>query len=87
MGGMAVTEEGFAHLAGRLAALADRHADGRLVMVLEGGYNLHALARSVRACTQILTGAAPPPMSHDVSRAGLAALHDVSATVRRADGR
>jgi acetoin utilization deacetylase AcuC-like enzyme len=29
--------------------VAGRHAQGRLVSTLEGGYNLPALARSVRA--------------------------------------
>ena len=32
-----------------LAGLADRHAGGRLVSVLEGGYDLDALAASAAA--------------------------------------
>jgi len=39
-----VETEDFGWLAGELAALADRHADGRLVSLLEGGYDLQALA-------------------------------------------
>ncbi len=31
----------------RMLEAADRHADGRLIALLEGGYNLNALARSV----------------------------------------
>jgi acetoin utilization deacetylase AcuC-like enzyme len=38
--------------------LADRHAQGRIVSTLEGGYNLHALGRSVVAHIQGLLGTA-----------------------------
>jgi acetoin utilization deacetylase AcuC-like enzyme len=41
--------EDYAWITGRLAALADAHADGRLVSTLEGGYDLAALAASVSA--------------------------------------
>jgi acetoin utilization deacetylase AcuC-like enzyme len=61
LGGMRVTEEGFAHLCGVVRDVADRHARGRLALVLEGGYDLGALARSVHACVEVLCGAAPPP--------------------------
>ena len=47
-----VETEDFAWLTGKLLAIADRHAEGRLVSVLEGGYDLNALAeigRSARA--------------------------------------
>ena len=46
---MALTEDGFADLARRVAALADETCDGRLVAILEGGYDPTALARSVAA--------------------------------------
>ncbi|MPS36226.1 MAG: histone deacetylase family protein [Stenotrophomonas sp.] len=39
-----VETEDFGWLTAELAALADRHADGRLVSMLEGGYDLQALA-------------------------------------------
>ena len=39
-----VETEDFGWLTTELAALADRHADGRLVSMLEGGYDLQALA-------------------------------------------
>ena len=41
-----VETEDFGWLTAELAALADRHADGRLVSMLEGGYDLQALAES-----------------------------------------
>ena len=39
----------FAWLTGRLTAIADAHCGGRIVSVLEGGYNLRALAASTAA--------------------------------------
>jgi acetoin utilization deacetylase AcuC-like enzyme len=39
----------FAWLTGRLVALADTHCQGRIVSVLEGGYDLGALAASAAA--------------------------------------
>jgi acetoin utilization deacetylase AcuC-like enzyme len=43
LGGMAVTEEGFAQWGRWLGGLADELCGGRLVAVLEGGYDLGAL--------------------------------------------
>ncbi len=37
-----------------MKALAERHAQGRIVSCLEGGYNLGALARSVAAHLRVL---------------------------------
>ena len=39
---------------GVAAPASRRHADGRVVSVLEGGYDLDALARSVDAHVQVL---------------------------------
>jgi acetoin utilization deacetylase AcuC-like enzyme len=50
LGGLLATEETFAALTRMLRDLADRHAGGRIVVVLEGGYDLGALERSARAC-------------------------------------
>lgn len=46
---MSVSTEGFAEMAGRVRELADSLCHGRLVAVLEGGYNPDALAASVEA--------------------------------------
>ena len=40
-------EPDFAWATSQLAEIADKHAQGRLVSMLEGGYNLAALAKSV----------------------------------------
>ena len=41
--------EDFAWITRELLAIADRHAQGRLVSALEGGYDLDALADATRA--------------------------------------
>jgi acetoin utilization deacetylase AcuC-like enzyme len=56
IGGMRVTERGFAAMCTGVRRLAESHCGGRLVLVLEGGYALEALARSVHACLEVLTG-------------------------------
>ncbi len=60
LGGMRLTEEGFADLCESIRSIAERYADGRLVLLLEGGYDLDGLRESVLACLDILGGAAPP---------------------------
>lgn len=47
IGGCNVTDDGFAALVARTRDLADRHCDGRLAAVLEGGYDPDALGRCV----------------------------------------
>jgi acetoin utilization deacetylase AcuC-like enzyme len=44
---MRVTEEGFRILSQKVVGLARKYSKGRLVSMLEGGYNLTALAKSV----------------------------------------
>ena len=49
LGGMALVEADYAWLTTQLKQFAERHAHGRIVSCLEGGYNLSALGRSVVA--------------------------------------
>jgi acetoin utilization deacetylase AcuC-like enzyme len=58
IGGMRMTAGGFARLTGRLCAVADRCASGRLVLVTEGGYHLQALAESLSATLMAMDDAA-----------------------------
>ncbi|KAF8332712.1 uncharacterized protein EI90DRAFT_3288915 [Cantharellus anzutake] len=53
-----VTPNGFAHMAHLLSALAG----GRMVVVLEGGYDENATSQSVLAVTRVLLGEKPPLM-------------------------
>jgi len=49
LGGMRVSEAGFAAMARRMTALAAECCAGKIVAVLEGGYDLQALAGGARA--------------------------------------
>lgn len=77
LAGCAVSEDGFAAMAGSVRRLAER-AGAPVGMVLEGGYELGALARSVAATLEVLVAhdapADPGLAVHPASRAVAAAL-------------
>jgi acetoin utilization deacetylase AcuC-like enzyme len=54
MAGLELEEEDFAWVTTRLAEIARRHAGGRMVSTLEGGYDLKALAGSAAAHVRAL---------------------------------
>ncbi|MDO9312323.1 MAG: histone deacetylase family protein [Nitrosomonas sp.] len=56
MGGLALREEDYVWITETLRRIAIDHANGRIVSVLEGGYALHALGRSVLAHIRVLSG-------------------------------
>ena len=56
LGQLGLVEADYAWITRQLVELADRHAQGRLVSCLEGGYHLGALARSVAAHLRVLAG-------------------------------
>jgi acetoin utilization deacetylase AcuC-like enzyme len=55
LGNLQVSDAGFVELALRVAEIADRSACGRVVLALEGGYSLQALASSIGAVASALT--------------------------------
>ncbi|WP_342618006.1 histone deacetylase family protein [Rhodoferax sp. GW822-FHT02A01] len=56
LGQMGLVESDYAWITLQLMEVAARHAQGRIVSCLEGGYNLDALARSVEAHVRVLAG-------------------------------
>jgi acetoin utilization deacetylase AcuC-like enzyme len=56
LGGMEVSVEGFGAMAGELMDLAQQTAQGRLLMTLEGGYNLFGLKDGIRSVLLALSG-------------------------------
>jgi acetoin utilization deacetylase AcuC-like enzyme len=54
LGGLEVSTEAYAEATRIVRAIAERHAGGRLVSVLEGGYDLDALAASAAAHVEAL---------------------------------
>jgi acetoin utilization deacetylase AcuC-like enzyme len=73
LGGMAVTPAGFAELMDVCLAVASGAARGRLVAVLEGGYDLDGIAESTAAVVGRMLGR-PRPAPGDVERPGLGKL-------------
>ena len=58
LGQMGLVEADYEWITRRLVEVADRHAQGRIVSCLEGGYHLSALARSVAAHVRVLADVA-----------------------------
>jgi acetoin utilization deacetylase AcuC-like enzyme len=55
LGGMALVEADYAWMTDELKQVAARHSQGRIVSMLEGGYNLSALGRSAVAHVRALS--------------------------------
>ncbi|MBX3161805.1 MAG: histone deacetylase [Deltaproteobacteria bacterium] len=82
LAGMRVTHAGFAAMARRLRAVADRHAEGRMIALLEGGYDLDGVSGGMAEVLAALTATgvapapiAPLPVDGPVRGAILATLH------------
>jgi acetoin utilization deacetylase AcuC-like enzyme len=58
LGRFTLTDRNFAVLTAAVMAIADRHAQGRVISVLEGGYNLSGLASAAAAHVEALVGQA-----------------------------
>jgi acetoin utilization deacetylase AcuC-like enzyme len=56
LGQLGLVEADYEWMTLRIKGVAERHAQGRIVSCLEGGYNLGALARSVAAHVRVLAG-------------------------------
>ena len=56
MSSLALLEADYAWVTARIKEMASRHANRRIVSVLEGGYELHALGRSATAHIKELSG-------------------------------
>jgi histone deacetylase 6 len=69
LGGMQVSTAGYAAMTGRLRSLAE----GRVVLALEGGYDLDSISAAAAACTAVLLG--DPPDTPDPGRPNAAAEH------------
>ena len=55
MGSLGLVEADYEWVTRHLMQIADQYADGRIVSVLEGGYDLSSLARSVTAHVKVLS--------------------------------
>lgn len=82
VGQMELSAEGFADLCGSVNGIAQRHAQGRIVLLLEGGYDLQGLSSSAHACARVLAGQTPPDNRNDGTPEGDAALKEAIAVHR-----
>ena len=76
LGGMRLSPAGYAAMTTRLRELAN----GRLVLALEGGYNLDAISRSAEASLRVLLGEAAPSL--EARKPSTAATSVVEAVLR-----
>eukprot|EP00039_Didymoeca_costata_P005577 m.82630 g.82630 ORF g.82630 m.82630 type:complete len:555 (+) comp12880_c1_seq1:31-1695(+) len=64
LGGCEVSPEGYAQLTHMLSGLAN----GRVIIALEGGYNITSVSESLSACAEVLTTKVPPRLELTTSR-------------------
>jgi acetoin utilization deacetylase AcuC-like enzyme len=76
LSGMLLTSDGFASLTRGLVGVADEFAEGRIVHLLEGGYDLGGLADGVCAVLSVLAGSGP---DFEISQPGPAAMSAVKS--------
>ncbi len=87
LGGMAVTPEGFAGLTRTLMEIARQTCDGKIVLTLEGGYNLQGLRDSVKAVLKELRGESIIGDSDPAGEAGRAAIAPLIERVKKEQDR
>ncbi len=74
-----MNETGYAAVTERMSNLADELCDGRLVLMLEGGYNAKALADSAYAVSETLAGKPVDGLNVLVDDPGCAAASEAAA--------
>ena len=80
---MRMSVEGFSILASIVKSIAKESCGGKVVAVLEGGYDLKLLARSVDAVLDVFMGNEPEKKSYDVSPHVKARLEEVKKIQRK----
>ncbi|MDO8491939.1 MAG: histone deacetylase [Dehalococcoidia bacterium] len=85
---MEVTVAGYARMTGIIKRLAEAHCAGRMVFALEGGYNVEALAHSVRATLETLLGISlsPDPLGEPARSSPRPNIDALLTLVKRAHG-
>uniref|UniRef100_A0A3B4ZFW8 Protein deacetylase HDAC6 n=1 Tax=Stegastes partitus TaxID=144197 RepID=A0A3B4ZFW8_9TELE len=78
LGGYHVTPEGYAHLTHMLMSLAG----GRVLLILEGGYNLSSISDSMTLCTSVLLGDPPPALARPLPPPHHSAVATINEVVR-----
>lgn len=79
LGAMRISAAGYAEMTSRLTTLAA----GRVVLALEGGYNLEAISRSSAACLRVLLGESPLPAAAGPIQPAAARILEAVVTTQR----
>lgn len=79
LGKLSVTPIGFEHMT---CILKDLQVNGRIVLVLEGGYNIPIISRSMIACIRILLGSKPTPIYIDINKINKDAIKSITETIK-----
>ena len=87
LGGMRVTEEGFGGMARCVLDVAEECCGGKVVMTLEGGYNLRGLRNSVKEVLDTLSGHSEPDPERILSRGSRDLLDRAVGEVSRIHGK
>ncbi len=82
IGGMDVTERGFAAMTSAVKQLAEEVCGGRLVLLLEGGYDLVGLSQSTHACLEVMAGHRADSFPAGVERAAARAIDQTKDALR-----
>ena len=77
LGGCDVTPAGYGQMLHQLNSLAN----GKIIVVLEGGYNLRSIAASTVACLNVLVGGSPPRTENTTTGASKAAMKSITSTI------
>jgi len=85
LGGMRMSDAGFARVTRHLVNAADECCGGRMVLVTEGGYDLEAFAASLDAALDVIAGREPLPAADvlEPPTRGLAAAAQARAVQAR----
>lgn len=84
LAGMRLTTEAFAAMTGELRAVAESCCDGRLVVLTEGGYDLHALMESLQVVTDVMAPETPAPFTWPVDPSAMPAKGEAAVARVRA---
>jgi acetoin utilization deacetylase AcuC-like enzyme len=71
---MKASERGFAAMCSTVLQLANETCQGRVVLLLEGGYDLDATAQSVHACLEVMATGRQDEFPQEASISGYAVL-------------
>ena len=70
VGGMRATEYGYAFLCNILLGIADRTCGGKIVFMLEGGYDPGAMRKSAKAVLETMSSGIPKDLKIEIAKGG-----------------